>query len=112
MSAKVTGNNAACTFILSKNQSDFTENGPSYIGKVKANFIGNVINIYGPGYNPTDYKNKNVPLRNIMATVEYETNFFGNLRPRNFKVFILKPRLTYYKDLEGPIEGEDEISLN
>lgn len=63
MSAKLTGNNASTTFIMSSNKSDFTENGPFYLGKVKANFIGNVINVYGPGFNPTDAKAKNQPLR-------------------------------------------------
>lgn len=39
--------------------------------------MGNVINIFGKGYNPSDHMNKGVPLRSLLATVEYETNFFG-----------------------------------
>lgn len=58
ISAKQTSNNATATFIISFDQKDFTENGDNYIGKVKSNFIGNTINIYGPGYNPSDVKNK------------------------------------------------------
>lgn len=48
---------------------DFAENGPSYLGKIKANFMGNIVNIYGPGYNPSDHKSKQLALRNLLATV-------------------------------------------
>ena len=99
LSAKLTGNNASTTFIISHNKDDFNENGPHYVGKVKANFIGNIINVYGPGYNPTDHKTKNLPLRELLATVEYETNFFGSTRPRNFTTYILKKAVSYYKNL-------------
>lgn len=46
-------------------------------------------------------------IRDLLATVEYETNFFGSTRPRNFRVFMLKPGFNYYEDLEGPEKGED-----
>jgi hypothetical protein len=48
---------------MCSSKSNFAENGDSYFGKVKANFIGNLINVYGPGYNPTDHKTKRLPLR-------------------------------------------------
>lgn len=72
LSAKVTGNNSILTMILSHNKTDFTENGSSYLGKIKFNFIGNLINIYGPGCSPANWiKNGNMKLRNVMATVVY-----------------------------------------
>ena len=36
------------------------ENGVGYLGKIKVNFIGNIVNIYGPGFNPDDVKEKKV----------------------------------------------------
>lgn len=48
----------------------------------------------------------------MLATVEYETNFFGTTRPRNFRAFVLKPGVSYYDDLLGPTRGEDEIPLS
>jgi len=112
MSAKLTGNNSATTFVITTNRNDFTENGVGYLGKVKATFIGDIICVYGPGYNPSDSKSKSVPLRNMLATVEYETNFFGSTRPRNFRAYVLKPGVNYYQDLEGISKGLDEIPLN
>lgn len=57
-SAKMTGKNKDITFIVCENKENFVENGEDYVGKVKANFIGSLLNIFGPGYNPSDYKNK------------------------------------------------------
>ena len=62
-SAKLTGNNKETTFTICESTDQFVQNSPKYLGKVKTNFIGNIINIYGPGYNPSDYKNKNLPIR-------------------------------------------------
>lgn len=63
MSAKLTSSNTTTTFIVSKDKNDFAENGPNYLGKVKTNFMRNIVNVYGPGYNPTDVKEKKLPPR-------------------------------------------------
>lgn len=97
----MTSSNTSTTIIVSKSQTDFTENGPNYIGKFKGSFTGSQFNIYGPGYNPENAKEKDLPLRKLLATIEYETNFFGSTRPRNFKVFVLRPGVCYYNDLIG-----------
>ena len=68
-SAKMTSSNATSTIIFSTSKTDFSENSPSYIGKMKGNFTGSEYNIYGPGYNPSDAKDKKLPLRNVLATV-------------------------------------------
>ena len=53
MAAKQTSSD---TFIFSYSQIDFQENGPSYIGKMKFNFTGSIINIFGEGLNPKNAK--------------------------------------------------------
>lgn len=68
-SAKMTSSNATSTIIFSSNKDNFTENSPSYIGKMKGNFTGSEYNIYGPGYNPSDAKEKKLPLRSLLATI-------------------------------------------
>ena len=90
MSVKLSSNNATLTFIASINPKSFSENSDSYVGKLKSNFIGNIINIYGPGYNPSDVKKKMKKPRELLATVAYDTNFFGSPKPRNFTVYTLK----------------------
>ena len=47
------------------------ENGPNYIGKIKANFFGDIINIFGPGYNPKNAFSKKLKRRELYATVKY-----------------------------------------
>ena len=101
ISAKQTSNNATSTFIVSFDKKDFTENGPNYIGKVKSNFIGNVVNIFGPGYNASDVKKKKKNPRELLATILYETNFFGVPKPRDFSVFTLKSEVSYNNNLYG-----------
>ena len=111
MSAKLSSNNATTTFLASLYPSHFTENGVGYLGKIKTNFIGNIVNIYGPGFNPTDAKNKQVSPRELLATVQYETNFLGSSRPRDFKAYVLKQGMKYY-ELAGTQLGEEEVPLN
>ena len=96
MSAKLTSS----TFVTSIYHDQFVENGVGYLGKIKVNFIGNIVNIYGPGFNPDDAKEKKVIPRKLLATVEYETNFFGETRPRDLKVYLLKAGIKY-NALEG-----------
>jgi hypothetical protein len=100
------------TIILSSNKDVFIENGEYYLGKVNIGFFGNDACIYGPGSNPNDYKNKNMPVRKMIATVCYSTNFFGMSKPREFKVFMLKPNVDYYSHLEGTVMGGKEIPLD
>lgn len=59
MSAKKTSSKPASTFVMSCNKGNFEENSPYYIGKMKSNVLGDVLNIFGPGYNPTNARDKN-----------------------------------------------------
>ena len=63
MSAKMVSNNTISTYLVSLNYNDFTENGPSYLGKIKTNFTGSQTNIYSPGFNPKDALQKGVKPR-------------------------------------------------
>lgn len=112
MSAKMTSNNASNTFIVAQGKKDFKQNGPLYLGKIKTNVVGNIVNIFGPGYSPKDYNLKDVDIRYLLGTVEYEINVFGTTKPRNFKLYTLKPGFTYYENLVGPVKGTEEIPLN
>jgi tubby-related protein 1 len=56
MSAKKTGSRPTSTFIISKNRTNFEEEGPQYLGKIKSNVLGDVLNIFGPGLNPANAK--------------------------------------------------------
>ena len=59
MSAKKTSSKPASTFVLSCNKGNFEENSPYYLGKMKSNVLGDMLNIYGPGFNPSNAREKN-----------------------------------------------------
>ena len=48
----------------------------------------------------------------MMATIVYEQTILKEARPRDFKVFLRKPSINYYKDLIGVKLYDDEIPLN
>lgn len=59
MSAKKTASKPSSTFILSNSKEDFEEDSEHYLGKMKSNVLGDVLNIFGPGLNPSNAKEKN-----------------------------------------------------
>lgn len=59
MSAKKTSSKPSSTFIISIAKSNFEENSEFYLGKMKSNVLGDMLNIYGPGLNPSNAKDKN-----------------------------------------------------
>ena len=78
---------------MSREKDDFVENSKSYMGKIKGNFSGSLFNIFGPGLSPSEAKEKNKKMRQMLATVEYMENqngLFGGKSPKHFRVFILK----------------------
>lgn len=56
MSAKKTSSRPTSTFVISKSKDDFSEEGPFYLGKMKSNVLGDVLNIFGHGLNPSNAK--------------------------------------------------------
>jgi hypothetical protein len=56
ISAKRTTARPISTFILSMSDKDFEETSDNYLGKIKSNALGDILYVYGPGYNPTNAK--------------------------------------------------------
>jgi tubby and related proteins len=63
MSAKKTSSRPTSTFIISRSRTNFEEEGPQYLGKMKSNVLGDVLNVFGPGLNPSNAKEKGVAPR-------------------------------------------------
>jgi len=59
MSAKKTSSKPSSTFIISIFKSNFEENSQFYLGKMKSNILGDVLNVFGPGLSPSNAKDKN-----------------------------------------------------
>ena len=69
MSAKLISSKTTTTFLASLYHNEFVENGLGYLGKIKINFIGNIVNIYGPGFKKIDAKEKKASPRELLATI-------------------------------------------
>ena len=82
MSAKKTSSKPSSTFILSMSKGSYEENSPHYLGKMKSNVLGDVLNIFGPGLNPSNAKEKNEVPRELLATIVYSSNLFQMGKPR------------------------------
>ena len=54
MSAKKTSSKPYSTYIISSNPSVYDEDSKFYLGKIKSNLLGNKINIFDKGMNPTN----------------------------------------------------------
>jgi len=49
---------------------------------MKSNILGDVLNIFGPGLNPDNAKDKKIIPRELIATVVYMSNLFQMGKPR------------------------------
>ena len=63
MSSKKTSSRPTSTFIISRSRDHFEEDSPFYLGKMKSNVLGDVLNIFGPGVEPSEAKQKKGPQR-------------------------------------------------
>lgn len=59
MSAKKTSTKPTSTFIITCRKGDFDEKSAYYLGKMKSNVLGDVLNVFGPGLNPSNAKEQN-----------------------------------------------------
>ena len=81
LAAKKVSSKPASTFIISSN-INFTENSSFYLGKLKANIFGDVINLFGVGFNPSDAKDRNCIPRELLATIVFTKTAMN--KPREF----------------------------
>lgn len=49
---------------------------------MKSNLLGDILNIFGPGLNPSNAHEKNQIPREVLATIVYNSNIFQMGRPR------------------------------
>lgn len=109
--AKRTTARPVSTFIVSLS-ADFEETSDNYMGKMKSNVMGDVLNVFSAGPSPKLAKEKGVSPRELLATIVYQTNMFQSGKPREFFVYVKKRQYGYYKDFRGVKMYEDEVGLN
>jgi hypothetical protein len=86
-------------YLISKNQNDLSRSGPSYMGKLRSNFLGTEFTIYDKGENPEQTGGKaSDETRNELGIVAYASNVLGSRGPRKMRVAL--PRV---------VDGQREI---
>ena len=75
-------------FIISCKNGDFTVHGQNYVGLLKPNFLGTSFDLFTEGFEEVIAKQlpeRFLPVRQKVATIEYDSNFFAE-KPRSFRV--------------------------
>ena len=75
-------------FIISCKEGDYTLYGQNFVGVLKPNFLGTCFTLYNDGFEEVISKQlpeRFLPVRQKVATIEYDSNFFAE-KPRSFRV--------------------------
>lgn len=82
LAAKKVSCKPSATFVLSSKPASFAENSSGYVGKLKSNLFGDVINLFGVGLSPGEAKERNCIPRELLATIVFTRTAVD--RPREF----------------------------
>ena len=91
MFAKKRQKNRTSNYIITSDAKHTNKTHESYLGKVRANFVGTEFIIYDNGRSPKEVENNN-KIRSELCSILYETNILGTKGPR--KMTILLPKLS------------------
>lgn len=75
-------------FVISSKWGDYTMFGQNFVGLLQPNFLGTSFNLYNSGFEEVVAKQlpeKFLPVRQKVALIEYDSNFFAE-KPRSFRV--------------------------
>lgn len=112
MTAKKRSGNATSNYLITSDKNELDPNCPSYMGKVRSNFMGTNFQIYDDGCNPEKKDEAGKRPRRILASVHYASNIFGSKGPRKMEVYIpdpkVNPLLIPEKDIKEHWDKEPE----
>lgn len=93
-------NNKTSNYLISLDPSDLNRQGPAYMGKVRANFLGSEFSGFGEGSNPSKTKSESgaacadEDIREEYVGVQYSSSLFGK-KPRGpRKMYVVMPAVT------------------
>lgn len=110
LAAKKVSSKPISTYIISSSPRNFEENSHSYLGKLKSNLFGDVLNLFGPGLNPSNAQEQDSIPRELLATIVFTKTQLD--RPREFEVFVKKPEYRYYLNFHQVTMYQDEMPLS
>jgi tubby-related protein 1 len=92
MVAKKRQNNKTANYLISVDKRDASRDSASYVGKVRANFVGTEFTVYDDGQSPESrgHASSATQLRQELGIVNYASNVLGSRGPRKMKVAVPK----------------------
>jgi tubby-related protein 1 len=92
MAAKKRGSNATSNYLISMDRYTLNKEAASFIGKLRANFVGTEFIAYDDGQSPenkgTATASTSPELRQELAVVNYASNVMGSRGPRKMRVAV------------------------
>lgn len=90
MFAKKKQKTKTSNYIITSDAKNTDKSQKSYLGKVRANFVGTEFTVYDNGRSPKDVTIFSLPLRTEIGSILYETNILGSKGPRKMTVLLPK----------------------
>jgi len=98
MTGKKRAGNKTSNYLISSEKGDMNRSSSSFLGKLRANFVGTEFQIYDDGANPKDMDpDRNEQPRRELGVVLYASNMMGARGPRKMQIFL------------PTVEGEETI---
>ncbi|CAG9331558.1 unnamed protein product [Blepharisma stoltei] len=88
LAGKKRGGNRTSNYMITSNQKEFSVKSPSYLGKVRSNFIGTEFHLFDTGINPKHKGANPMNAREELGIVLYQSNILGSKGPRKMRVLI------------------------
>lgn len=96
LAAKKRPKQKTSNYLISMDARDLSRGSPSFVGKLRSNFVGTEFTVYDDGVNPKDADEKDAPggkkARLELAICNYASNVLGSRGPRKMKVCVPKVR--------------------
>lgn len=80
--------NKTSNYLISMSEKDLKTKSPSYLGKVRSNFMGTEFMIYDKGINPKKKAATLETMREELGVIMYQSNLLGAKGPRKMRVLL------------------------
>jgi len=90
LTGKKRAGNKTSNYLISMQEGDLNRGSNSFLGKLRANFVGTEFQVYDDGANPRDVESMHGDQqpRRELGVVLYASNMLGSRGPRKMQVFI------------------------
>lgn len=111
VASKKRSSNKTSNYLISMDKRDLNRDGPSFVGKVRSNFVGTEFVAYDDGVAP-DQKpppSDRAQLRQEIAVINYASNVLGSRGPRKMKIAVPKVTADGRRVVFQPESEEDSM---